>query len=196
MCQPTFVADAVAGMLACLCRGRIGGSIAAVLGVRPLRWNLPRWVAMLGASGLEALALMHGGAPPLGRTAGWPCFQKIACFRGRRRTASWATGRSTTWRPACPSPWPGIANTDGCKSLAAKGWPCVDRGTRSGSCFPLGTCGKEAMRQVREHRMFARSAMTSRLPKWSPRSLAPPKWGLRSAQDDDGPGRWRASHPG
>jgi nucleoside-diphosphate-sugar epimerase len=87
LCQPTFVADAVAGMLACLHRGRVGEvyqfagprpvtfrelgeTIATTLGVPPPRWNLPRWLAMSGAVGLEVLANASGSGwiPPLSRT--------------------------------------------------------------------------------------------------------------------------------
>lgn len=87
LCQPTFVADAVAGMLACLQRGRVGDAyhiagprpvsfrelgetIASALGVAPPRWNLPRWLAMSGATGLEVLAHASGSrwVPPLSRT--------------------------------------------------------------------------------------------------------------------------------
>jgi nucleoside-diphosphate-sugar epimerase len=84
-CHPTFVADAVAGMLLCLSRGRpgevyhitgpcpvtfreLGETIATALGVRPPWLTLPRWLAMLGALGLEAFGRVTGRKPPLSRT--------------------------------------------------------------------------------------------------------------------------------
>ena len=83
--QPTFIADAVAGMLLCLTQGRIGEvyhitgpqavtfrelgeTIAAAIGVRPPRLNLPRWFAIGSALGLEALGRVVGHKPPLSRT--------------------------------------------------------------------------------------------------------------------------------
>ena len=88
LCQPTFVADAVAGMLACLRRGKtgevyqfagprpvsfrkLGGAIAAALGVPPPQWNFPRWLVMASARTMEALAYAIGGSwtPPFSRTA-------------------------------------------------------------------------------------------------------------------------------
>ena len=83
-CHPTFIADAVAGMLQCLRRGRpgavyhiagprpvtfreLGETIAAALGVRPPRLTLARWTAMLAAAGLEILGRMSGKKPPLSR---------------------------------------------------------------------------------------------------------------------------------
>jgi dihydroflavonol-4-reductase len=87
LCKPTFVADAVAGMLACLHRGRVGEvyhfagprpvtfrelgeTMATALGVPPPLWNLPRWLAMAGATGLEVLVHASGSGwiPPLSRT--------------------------------------------------------------------------------------------------------------------------------
>src|SRR5262245_25880523 len=96
LCQPTFIADAVAGMVACLRWGKIGEvyhlagprsvsfqelgkSIAAALGVRPPRWNLPRWSAMLSVIALEALARVGGRTPPLGR-AGVAFFSEDRVF--------------------------------------------------------------------------------------------------------------------
>jgi nucleoside-diphosphate-sugar epimerase len=84
-CHPTFVADAVAGMLLCLrcgCSGAIyhitgprpvtfrelGETIAAGLGVRPPWVSVPRWSAMLGAIGFEVLWRVSGRKPPLSRT--------------------------------------------------------------------------------------------------------------------------------
>jgi len=84
-CHPTFVDDAVAGMLLCLrcgCLGSIyhitgprpvtfrelGETIASALGVRPPWINVPRWSAMLGAIGFEALRPVSGWKPPLSRT--------------------------------------------------------------------------------------------------------------------------------
>jgi nucleoside-diphosphate-sugar epimerase len=86
LCHPTFIDDAVAGMLLCMSRGRpgqvyhlagprpvsfreLGETMASALGVRQPRWSLPRWVSMLGARGLEALAQLIGWTPPLTRAA-------------------------------------------------------------------------------------------------------------------------------
>jgi nucleoside-diphosphate-sugar epimerase len=84
-CQPTFVADAVAGMLHCMSRGQsgeayhivgpravtfreLGETIAKELGVRPPRVSLPRWPAQLAATGFEIVGRMSGWKPPLSRT--------------------------------------------------------------------------------------------------------------------------------
>jgi len=85
LCHPTFIADAVAGMLLCLRGGRSGSiyhiagprpvtfrafseMIATSLGVPPPRLSLPRWSAMLGAIAFEALGRVTGRKPPLSRT--------------------------------------------------------------------------------------------------------------------------------
>jgi nucleoside-diphosphate-sugar epimerase len=84
-CHPTFVGDAVTGMLLCLRSGgsgriyhitgprpvtfrELGETIAIALGVRPPWMSLPRWAAMLGAIGLEVLGRVSGRKPPLSRT--------------------------------------------------------------------------------------------------------------------------------
>ena len=84
-CHPTFVKDAVAGMLLALQKGKpgeiyhitgskpvtfqeLGRTIAAVLDVPPPKLNLPRWLAWLGAAGLEAAGKIVGIQPPLSRT--------------------------------------------------------------------------------------------------------------------------------
>ena len=83
-CHPTFIADAVAGMLLCLDRGRsgeiyhiagprpvtfreLGETIADALDVRPPSLSLPRWLAMAGATGLETFGKIIRTKPPLGR---------------------------------------------------------------------------------------------------------------------------------
>ena len=70
LCQPTFIEDAVVGMLLCLTRGKAGEvyhitgpssvtfrelreTIGRALGVRPPRLNVPRWAAMMAAATLE-----------------------------------------------------------------------------------------------------------------------------------------------
>jgi len=85
LCQPTYIADAVAGMLLCLSRGRpgeiyhilgprpvtfreLGETIAAALGVRPPRLSLPRWSATLCAICLESLGRLTHRNQPLSRT--------------------------------------------------------------------------------------------------------------------------------
>jgi nucleoside-diphosphate-sugar epimerase len=85
LCQPTFVADAVAGMVSCLQRGKVGEvyqfvgprpisfrnlgeTIALALGVALPRLSVPRWLAMSGAAGFEVLAHATGWTPPLSRS--------------------------------------------------------------------------------------------------------------------------------
>jgi nucleoside-diphosphate-sugar epimerase len=99
-CHPTFVADAVAGMLLCLRRGRsgaiyhitgpcavtfreLGETIAAGIGVRPPWTSLPRWCAMLGATGFDLLARVSGWKPPLSRT-GVAFFSEDRLFSWRK----------------------------------------------------------------------------------------------------------------
>ena len=84
ICHPTFISDVVSGMLLCLSHGRegaiyhivgpravtfreLGETIAAALGVETPRLALPRWSAMLAATGLELLGWASGRKPPLSR---------------------------------------------------------------------------------------------------------------------------------
>ncbi len=102
LCQPTYVADAIAGMLLCLRRGRsgeiyhvvgaapatfrkLGATVAQALGVRAPRLSLPRLAAALGASALEVLARVTGGRPPLSRSG--------VDFFAADRVYSWSKAR-------------------------------------------------------------------------------------------------------
>lgn len=108
-CHPTFIDDAVDGMLACLERGRAGqayqiagprsvsfrelaGTMAAELGVAPPRLRLPRALALLGAAGLEVVGNATGRAIPLSRTG-------VAFFSEDRRFTSAKAERELGYRP-------------------------------------------------------------------------------------------------
>ena len=84
-CHPTYIDDAVAGMLLALQKGRtgeiyhitgpqpvtfrdLGATLAVALAAPPPRWNLPKPLAMTGAAGLELLAKIIRRQPPLSRT--------------------------------------------------------------------------------------------------------------------------------
>ncbi|MBP6016475.1 MAG: NAD-dependent epimerase/dehydratase family protein [Candidatus Promineofilum sp.] len=84
-CHPTYVDDAVEGMMACLQTGRAGQAyqiagprsvsfrelaetIAAALGVPPPRLRVPRAAASLGAGALEVVGRATGRPIPLSRT--------------------------------------------------------------------------------------------------------------------------------
>ena len=99
MCHPTFINDAVDGMLRCLKQGMPGeiyhitGSrpvtvrelmteIAAALNVPPPRVRIPRSLAMISAAGFELLGNVTRKSPPLTRTG-------VAFFSENRRF-SWA----------------------------------------------------------------------------------------------------------
>lgn len=84
-CHPTYINDAVNGMLLALQNGRpgeiyhitgpkpvtfreLGTTISAALDAPPSRWDLPKPLAMAGAAGLELLAKIIRRQPPLSRT--------------------------------------------------------------------------------------------------------------------------------
>ena len=84
-CHPTYIDDAVTGMIQALNDGKLGdiyhitgpgavtfrelgNTIAAALNASPPRFHLPRWLAWLGAAGLELLTGLVGRRPPLSRT--------------------------------------------------------------------------------------------------------------------------------
>ncbi len=98
-CHPTFIDDAVDGMLRCLEQGKPGeiyhitgpqpvtfrelaNTIATVLEVPPPRFQVPRSLAMIGASGFELIGQITRTSPPLSRTG-------VAFFSEDRRF-SWA----------------------------------------------------------------------------------------------------------
>jgi nucleoside-diphosphate-sugar epimerase len=97
-CHPTFISDVASGMLLCLRHGRDGAiynivgpcpvtfqelvrTIAGALGVETPRLSLPRWSAMLAATGLELLEWASGRKPPLSRTG--------VAFFSEDRSYSW-----------------------------------------------------------------------------------------------------------
>jgi len=84
-CHPTYIDDAVDGMLACLEQGQPGQAyqiagprpvsfrelaetIAAALDVQPPRLRVPRFIASLGAAGLEIVGGLTHRPIPLSRT--------------------------------------------------------------------------------------------------------------------------------
>jgi dihydroflavonol-4-reductase len=94
-CHPTFVTDAVRGLVACLEHGRcgeiyhitgpgpvtfqeLGQTIAAALGVRSPWLRIPRPLAWSGAAVLEAIGRLTGMNPPLSRSG-------VAFFSESRR---------------------------------------------------------------------------------------------------------------
>jgi nucleoside-diphosphate-sugar epimerase len=101
-CHPTFIDDAVDGMLSCLSQGR-AGEIYHITGPRPVtfrefaetianalevtspRLSLPRWCATVGAFGLEALGRLARRKPPLSRQA--------VAFFAEDRLFSWQKAR-------------------------------------------------------------------------------------------------------
>jgi nucleoside-diphosphate-sugar epimerase len=101
-CHPTYIDDAVAGMILALRNGRpghiyhitgpkpvafraLGQTIAAALDVPPPRLNLPHWFAWLGAAALEIGLGLVNKQPPLSRTG-------VAFFSEDRRF-SWQKAR-------------------------------------------------------------------------------------------------------
>jgi nucleoside-diphosphate-sugar epimerase len=99
MCHPTFIDDAVDGMLRCLEQGKPGEkyhitgprpvtfrelatTIADELDVPPPRVKIPKSLAMVGASGFEVLAKVTRKTPPLSRTG--------VAFFSEDRHFSWA----------------------------------------------------------------------------------------------------------
>lgn len=100
LCHPTFISDAVAGMLLCLSQGRPGEAyhitgpnpvtvrefaetIAAAFGVDPPWLSVPRWLAWTGAASLEAFSRLAGRMPPLSRT-GVAFFSEDRAFSWRK----------------------------------------------------------------------------------------------------------------
>lgn len=108
-CHPTYIDDAVDGMLACLERGRVGQvyqiagprsvsfrelaeTIAAKLGVPQPRLRLPKVLASLGAAGLEVVGDVTGRAIPLSRTG-------VAFFSEDRRFTTAKAERELGYKP-------------------------------------------------------------------------------------------------
>jgi nucleoside-diphosphate-sugar epimerase len=120
MCHPTFICDAVNGMLLCLRQGQpgepyhilgpkpvsfreLGTEMARAMGVRAPRLSIPKTLAMLGAWGLEVIGKLAGKKPPLTRTG--------VDFFGQDRQYSWEKAhRELGYRPNCELP-EGIAQT-------------------------------------------------------------------------------------
>ena len=99
VCHPTFIDDAVDGLLRCLEQGmpgeiyhitgpqpvtfhKLATTIADALNVPPPRVKIPRSLAMAGAAGFEILGKVTQKSPPISRTG-------VAFFSENRRF-SWA----------------------------------------------------------------------------------------------------------
>ena len=98
LCHPTYIDDAVDGMLRCLRHGQVGEiyhitgptavsfrelgrTIARALGARPPWLMIPKPVAYLGAMVLETVGQITGATPPLSRTG--------VAFFSEDRSFSW-----------------------------------------------------------------------------------------------------------
>jgi nucleoside-diphosphate-sugar epimerase len=119
-CHPTYVDDAVAGLMACLEQGRPGQiyhlagprpvtfrelaeSIAAALQVRPPRLRLPRPPAWWGAAVMEFAGKVTGLTPPLSRAG-------VAFFSENRRFSWQKAHRELGYTPQVDLP-EGVART-------------------------------------------------------------------------------------
>jgi nucleoside-diphosphate-sugar epimerase len=102
VCHPTFIQDAVNGMLLCLKHGKpgeayhvlgprpvtfrdLGTEMASALGVRAPRLSIPKSMALAGVYGLEVASRLMGKIPPLTRSG--------VDFFGEHRQYSWEKAR-------------------------------------------------------------------------------------------------------
>jgi nucleoside-diphosphate-sugar epimerase len=109
VCHPTFIDDAVTGMLLSLSHGRPGEAyhitgttpatfrqlaetIAAAMGVEVPRLSIPRWLASTGAVSLEVLSKITGRLPALSRTG-------VAFFSENRAFSSAKAHRELGYTP-------------------------------------------------------------------------------------------------
>lgn len=109
VCHPTYIDDAVDGMLRCLEKGKSGeiyhvtgprpvtfrelvSTIANALDVPPPRFSVPRSVALVGAASLEVLAKATRKSPPLTRTG-------VAFFSEDRHFSSAKAVRELSYAP-------------------------------------------------------------------------------------------------
>ena len=109
VCHPTYIEDAVRGMVLCLEKGEpgqiyhitgprpvtfreYGETIADVLGVRRPWLRLPKAAAWIGAVGLEAVGKLTGMTPPLSRTG-------VAFFSENRRFSWQKAHRELGYQP-------------------------------------------------------------------------------------------------
>jgi nucleoside-diphosphate-sugar epimerase len=109
VCHPTYIEDAVRGLMLCLEQGRpgqiyhitgprpvtfqeYGRTIADALGVRRPWLRLPKWLALSGALSLEALAKLTAINPPLSRTG-------VAFFSENRRFSWQKAARELGYHP-------------------------------------------------------------------------------------------------
>ena len=108
-CHPTYISDAVDGLLRCLERGKPGEiyhiagprpvtfhelatTIARILNVPPPQLQVPRTLAMIGATALEGLGKLTQKSPPLSRSG-------VAFFSEDRRYSWQKAERDLGYRP-------------------------------------------------------------------------------------------------
>jgi nucleoside-diphosphate-sugar epimerase len=108
-CHPTYISDAVDGLLRCLERGKPGEiyhitgprpvtfhelatTIARILDVPPPQLQVPRTLAMIGATALEGLGKVTRKRPPLSRSG-------VAFFSEDRRFSWEKAERELAYRP-------------------------------------------------------------------------------------------------
>lgn len=128
-CHPTYIDDAVGGMVRCLVNGRsgeiyhitgpepitfrqLGETIAAALDVRPPWLRLPRPLALLAATALEGVGKLTGMTPPLSRTG-------VAFFSEDRRFSWQKAHNALDYTPQFDLPT-GVAAT--VRWYQEKGW--------------------------------------------------------------------------
>ena len=127
-CQPTFIADTVAGLLLCLQKGQAGGtfhitgptasfrefvtSIATAVGVRPPRLTIPRSLALCAAQTFEVAATATGRIPSMTRAAVriFSVDRVVSCNKAKRELGyapryDLATGITETIRWYCQNRW-------------------------------------------------------------------------------------------
>jgi nucleoside-diphosphate-sugar epimerase len=113
-CHPTYIDDAIDGLLACLRRGEAGQiyqiagprpvsfrelaeTIAAALNAPPPRLHMPKVVATLGAAGLEVIGRATNRSVPLSRTG-------VAFFSEDRRFSIAKAERELGYAPQIDLP--------------------------------------------------------------------------------------------
>ncbi|MCZ7673578.1 MAG: hypothetical protein M5U34_43905 [Chloroflexi bacterium] len=131
MCHPTFIDDAVSGMLLALAKGssatfthltgpepvtfrELAETIAAELGVKPPWLNMPKVVALAKVGGRSGDDGQGNGKRPLLSRTGVAFFSEDRCFSGAKRRQNWVMPQRLIYRQGWRKRWPGIGRMDCC----------------------------------------------------------------------------------